>query len=130
VAEAEIVDGNDDDRAEEIDQVLFRLLRYEEVLGAVAISSEGLVVGSAGVGSQDAEMVGALGAALVGALDRSARRLGAGAACDFSLGTEEGMVHVRNGGDLAVLLFTERCDPVAAGTVCEEALRVVSRSLA
>jgi predicted regulator of Ras-like GTPase activity (Roadblock/LC7/MglB family) len=126
VADGVELDGGED---EGIDRFLFRLLRYEEVLGAVAISTEGLVVGSAGVSPQDADMVGALGAALVGAADRSARRLGAGAVREFSLGTEQGMVHLRNGGEFAVLLFTERCDPVAAGQVCEAALRVVGRSL-
>jgi len=114
---------------EGIEEALYRLLRYEEVLGAVAISSEGLVVGSAGVSRQDADVIGALGAALVGAADRSVRRLGAGAVRELSLGTDDGMVHVRNGGEFAVLLFTERCDPVAAGQVCDEAMRVVGRSL-
>ena len=61
---------------EPIDRVLLGVLRYEEVLGVVAISSEGLVVGSAGISRQDADLVGALGAALVGAADRSVRHSG------------------------------------------------------
>ena len=113
-----------------IDDVLFGLLRYREVLGAVTISCEGLVVGSAGISPQDAEVVGALGAALVGATDRSARRLGAGPVQEFSLGTENGMVHLRNGGEFAILLFTERCDSMAATALCAEAVQSVGQLLA
>ena len=118
-----------DDGEKPIDQALFGLLRYEEVLGAVAISAEGLVLGSAGISPPDAEMVGALGASLVGAADRSTRRLGAGEVREVSLGMDGGMLHVRNGGEFAVLLFTERCDPAAAGEICAEAARSIASTL-
>ena len=117
------------EQAKTIDDVLFELLQYREVLGAVTISCEGLVVGSAGISPQDADVVGALGASLVGATDRSARRLGAGAVREFSLGTDGGMVHLRNGGEFAVLLFTERCDSVQATALCDRALYAVGRFL-
>jgi predicted regulator of Ras-like GTPase activity (Roadblock/LC7/MglB family) len=129
VAEEVSTNGRLSQGANTIDDVLFGLLRYREVLGAVTISCEGLVVGSAGISPQDADMVGALGAALVGAADRSARRLGAGAVREFSMGTDSGMVHLRNGGEFAVLLFTERCDAVAATALCDQAVREVGRFL-
>ena len=122
-------DAAENEGEKAIDQALFGLLRYEEVLGAVAISSEGLVLGSAGISPRDAEMVGALGASLVGAADRSSRRLGAGEVREVSLGMDGGMVHVRNGGEFAVLLFTERCDAAAAGEICAEAARTIGSSL-
>jgi len=109
-----------------IDQVLFKTLRYDEVLGAVAISREGLVVGRAGIGTDDAEVVGALGASLVGAAERTARRLGAGMAHDVNLNTADGMIHVQSGGDFAVVLFTERCDPLAIGALCESTVSEIS----
>ena len=101
-----------------VDGLLGRLLRYREVLGAVAFSRDGLVVGSAGVPISDADRVGALGASLVGAAERTTRRLGAGVADEMSFSTEDGMVHVRRDGDLAIMLFTDRCDSLAAGAVC------------
>ena len=113
-----------------IDDVLFEALRYEEVLGIVAVSREGLVVGSAGVARSDAELVGALGASLVGAADRTARRLGAGRASDLSVTTADGMFHVRSGDEFAVLLFTEPCDAGAACRVCGEAAEKLTAVLA
>lgn len=109
-----------------IDQVLFKTLRYDEILGAVAISREGLVVGRAGIGAEDAEVVGALGASLVGAAERTARRLGAGVAHDVSLNTADGMIHVQSGGDFAVVLFAQRCDPMAIGALCESTVSEIS----
>jgi predicted regulator of Ras-like GTPase activity (Roadblock/LC7/MglB family) len=106
------------DQLQSVDGLLSRLLRYREVLGAVAFSRDGLVVGSAGVPAGDADRVGALGASLVGAAERTTRRLGAGVAEEMSFGTGDGMVHVRRDGDLAVMLFTERCDGLAANAVC------------
>jgi predicted regulator of Ras-like GTPase activity (Roadblock/LC7/MglB family) len=105
-----------------VDTILVRLLRYREVLGAVAFSSDGLVVGSAGVAALDADRVGALGASLVGASERTLRRLGAGVANEMTFNTGLGMVHLRRVGDLAIMLFTDRCDSLAAGLVCEAAL--------
>ena len=113
-----------------IDDVLFGLLRYREVLGAVVLSQDGLVVGSLGVSRTDADLVGALGASLVGAADRTARRLGAGVAGELCLNTSDGMLHVRNGGDFAVVLLTDRCDSLAAGTICQAAVEQIQGFLA
>ena len=113
-----------------IDDVLFGLLRYREVLGAVVLSRDGLVVGSLGVSRTDADLVGALGASLVGAADRTARRLGAGVAGELCLNTSDGMLHVRNGGDFAVVLLTDRCDSLAAGTICQAAVEQIQGFLA
>lgn len=114
---------------EGIGEALRAVLRYEEVLGAVAMSHEGLVLGTAAVDAQDAEWVGALGASLVGAADRTARRLGAGTARDVYVGTSEGMIHLRCGGEFAVMVFSERCDATALGAVCDEALREIGTVL-
>lgn len=70
-----------------VDDALRSILRYEEVLGAVALSREGLVLGTAAIDEQDADWIGALGASLVGAADRTARRLGAGTADNIIVGT-------------------------------------------
>lgn len=118
------------DNWDRIDDVLYKLLRYREVLGAVALSREGLVVGAAGVSRVDVERVGALGASLVGAAERTARRLGAGVADDISVNTSDGMLHLRSGGDFAVLLLSDRCDTLAAGAVCETAVTEIAEILA
>lgn len=113
-----------------VDQVLGRLLRYEEVLGAVAFSSEGLVVGSSGVSRRDADLVGALGASLVGVSHRTVRRLGAGEMTGLSLGTAEGVIHVHSTEDVALMVFTEACDPRAAAGAFQSAVETVAELLA
>lgn len=113
-----------------VDGVLLETLRYREVLGAVAVSREGLVVGSAGISREDAEVVGALGASLVGVGERTARRLGAGVAADLNLRTSEGAIHLRSGGDVAVVLFTEHCDSGAVSRLSEATVQRISGMLA
>jgi predicted regulator of Ras-like GTPase activity (Roadblock/LC7/MglB family) len=105
-----------------VDEILLDLLKHEEILAAVAVSIDGLVVGSAGVSRADAEMAGALGASLVGAAERTARRLGAGMADDVSVGTTDGIIHVKSGGDFAVLIFSEKCDAALVKGACSTAV--------
>ncbi len=93
-----------------VDQVLTGLLSYEEILGVVAVTVEGLVMGSAGLVESDVDMVSLLGASLVGVAERSSRRLGTGAAVGLTLLTNDGMITIRNGGDYALMIFSSMCD--------------------
>lgn len=118
-----------DDGAGGIDNVLIDLLRHEEILGALAVSVEGLVIGCAGVSEADAELAGALGAAFVGATERTVRRLGAGTAGAVSIATADGMIHVRNGGEFALIVFSERADGSALGDACQGAISRIEQLL-
>jgi predicted regulator of Ras-like GTPase activity (Roadblock/LC7/MglB family) len=112
-----------------VDDVLVDLLGHEEILGALAVSVEGLVIGCAGIEEADAEVAGALGAALVGATERTIRRLGAGAASTVSIVTSEGMIHLRSGGDFALIVFSEPTDGTAVGQVCQGAITRIEQLL-
>ena len=112
-----------------VDGVLVELLRHEEILGAVAVSVEGLVIGCAGVDDTDAELAGALGAALVGATERTVRRLGAGAPSTVSIATSDGMIHLRNAGEFALIIFSEQTDGAAIGDVCQGAITQIAGML-
>lgn len=112
-----------------VDDVLVDLLRHEEILGALAVSVEGLVIGCAGIDGTDAELAGALGAALVGATERTIRRLGAGSASTVSIATSDGMIHVRSGGDFALIVFSEATDGSAVGEVCQGAITRIEQLL-
>jgi predicted regulator of Ras-like GTPase activity (Roadblock/LC7/MglB family) len=105
-----------------VDEILLDLLKHSAILAAVAVSIDGLVVGSAGVSRADAEMAGALGASLVGAAERTARRLGAGMADDVSVSTTDGFIHVKSGGDFAVLVFSEKSDVALVKGACSTAV--------
>lgn len=105
-----------------VGDLLADLLRYEEILGVIAVSVEGLVMGTAGVASEDVDLAAALGASLIGVAERTTRRLGAGAATGLSVVTGDGMMHLRNGGDFALIVFTERCDAAAVSAACDAAM--------
>jgi predicted regulator of Ras-like GTPase activity (Roadblock/LC7/MglB family) len=112
-----------------VDDVLVELLGHEEIVGALAVSIEGLVIGCAGIDGGDAELAGALGAALVGATERTVRRLGAGDASTVSIATSDGMIHLRCGGDFALIVFSEPTDGTAVGQVCQGAISRIERLL-
>ena len=96
-----------------VDQILKGLLAFDEVLGVLAVNVEGLVMGSAGLVESDVDVVSLLGASLVGVAERSTRRMGIGSAVGLSLVTNDGMITVRNGGDFALMAFTDMCDSTA-----------------
>lgn len=112
-----------------VDDVLSRLLRHKEILGAVAVSAEGLVIGCAGVSDDDAETAGALGATLVGSTDRTIRRMGAGTPVFISIATTQGMIHVRPFGDFALIIFSEETNGLAVGDACQQAIRQIAGML-
>jgi predicted regulator of Ras-like GTPase activity (Roadblock/LC7/MglB family) len=93
-----------------ISALLNDLLRYEEVLGLLVVSVEGLAMGSAGLDESDAEFVSVLGAQLVGVAERTTRRLGAGSALSISIHAYDGLLTVRNGGSFALLVLSEACE--------------------
>ncbi len=109
-----------------VNQILNDLLAYDEVLGAVAVNVEGLVMGSAGLVDADIDLVSLLGASLVGVAERSTRRLGAGSAIGMNILTGAGMITLRNGGDFALMIFSSPCD----STALHEALGVPMAQMA
>ena len=102
--------------------VLNDLLRYDEILGVIAVSVEGLVMGTAGVTGEDVDLAAALGASLVGVAERTTRRMGAGAATGLSIATGDGVMHLRNGGEFALIVFSERCDSMLVSDACDDAM--------
>lgn len=109
-----------------VDQVLKGLLGYEEVLGALAVTVEGLVMGSAGLVESDVDVVSLLGASLVGVAERSTRRMGIGSAVGLSLITNDGMITVRNGGDFALMIFSQMCDSTALHEAMAEPMEQIA----
>ena len=105
-----------------VDVILRNLLGYDEIIGALAVNSEGLVMGSAGMIETDIDVVSLLGASLAGVAERTAQRLGTGRALGLSLYTADGMMTVRNGGDIAVMAFSAVCDGDALLEALQESL--------
>lgn len=106
-----------------MESLLNDLLRFDEILGVIAVSVEGLVMGTAGVTGEDIDLAAALGASLVGVAERTTRRMGAGAATGLTISTGDGIMHLRNGGDFALIVFTEKCDSTLVSEACDDAMR-------
>jgi predicted regulator of Ras-like GTPase activity (Roadblock/LC7/MglB family) len=109
-----------------VDRILKGLLAYDEILGVLAVNVEGLVMGSAGLVETDVDVVSLLGASLVGVAERSTRRMGIGSAIGLSLVTNDGMITVRNGGDFALMAFTDMCDSTALYEAMSEPMEQIA----
>jgi len=112
-------------RTTSVDVILRTLLAYDEVVGVVAVNTEGLVMGSAGMTETDVDVVSLLGASLTGVAERTTRRLGTGSALGLSLITTDGMITIGNGGNFAVMVFSARCDSIALLEVLSEPIRQI-----
>ena len=119
-----------DMEAPAIDHVLLGVLEHEDVLGAVAVSVDGLVIASAGLPRTDADLVGALGASMVGAAERTARRLGAGHAAEVQIVTTDGVIHICSSDELALVLFSEMQDRQVLSDLGKRAIEDARRALA
>jgi predicted regulator of Ras-like GTPase activity (Roadblock/LC7/MglB family) len=119
-----------DQEPQAMEALLNDLLRYDEILGVIAVSVEGLVMGTAGVTGEDTDLAAALGASLVGVAERTTRRLGAGTATGLSISTEDGALHLRNGGEFALIVFSEQCDSRLISEACDDAMQRFSEVLA
>lgn len=112
-----------------VNSVLHDLLRYEEILGAIAVSVDGLVIGSAGVEEEDADFLSVLGSSLVGVAERSTRRIGAGSALSMSITANDGMVTVRNAGSFALTILSEQTDSALVTSASQPALTEIATIL-
>lgn len=110
-----------------VDVILRSLLSFDEIIGAVAVNCEGLVMGSAGMIETDVDVVSLLGASLAGVAVRTTRRLDAGTAVGLSLVTSEGMITIRNSEDFAVLVFSSPCDSLALLEALAEPVEQIAR---
>ena len=84
-----------DQRTTSVDVILRTLLAYDEVVGVVAVNTEGLVMGSAGMTETDVDIVSLLGASLTGVAERTTRRLGTGSALGHFVGHDRRHDHHR-----------------------------------
>lgn len=97
-----------------MDDELIGLLEYDGVLGAVATSPDGLVVGAAGLTGDDAEILGAAGSLLFGPAN--------GSGADM-LNVGSGAVHVVRDDEVYLVVLAESSVPHdAVETVMIEAL--------
>ena len=109
-----------------VQRVLDELLERDEVLGVVATTGDGLVLGAAGIPEDQAVVVAALGAPLAGVAAQVIGRLGGDVAQSLSVNSPSGMVHVAGTPDLALVVLTDRCDLGPLANACDDAISEIS----
>jgi uncharacterized protein len=101
------------------------LIRVEGVIGSLLVGKDGLVVASTLMDEEDAEILGAMSAAVFGEIDKATRRIGVGALVDSIIDAEQGSILMLEGRDLILVVITQRM--VNLGLVKMEMRRAAKR---
>ncbi len=101
------------------------LIRVDGVIGSLLVGKDGLVVASTLLDSEDAEVLGAMSAAVYGEIDKSTKRIGVGTLVDAIIDAQEGSILLLEAKDLILVVITQRV--VNLGLVKMEMRRAARR---
>lgn len=101
------------------------LIRVDGVIGSLLVGKDGLVVASTLMDEEDAEILGAMSAAVFGEIDKATKRIGVGALVDSIIDAEQGSILMLEGRELILVVITQRM--VNLGLVKMEMRRAAKR---
>lgn len=101
------------------------LIRVDGVIGSLLVGKDGLVVASTLLDSEDAEVLGAMSAAVYGEIDKSTKRIGVGTLVDAIIDAQEGSILLLEAKDLILVVITQRL--VNLGLIKMEMRRAAKR---
>lgn len=101
------------------------LIRVEGVIGSLLVGKDGLVVASTLLDEEDAEILGAMSAAVFGEIDKATKRIGVGMLIDAIIDAEQGSILMLEAKDLILAVITQRM--VNLGLVKMEMRRAAKR---
>ncbi|MDP9309361.1 MAG: roadblock/LC7 domain-containing protein [Chloroflexota bacterium] len=84
------------------------LNRVDGVIGSLLVGKDGLVVASTLLDGEDAEVLGAMSAAVYGEIDKSTKRIGVGTLVDAIIDAREGSILLLEAKDLILVVITQR----------------------
>ncbi|HEU5090254.1 MAG TPA: roadblock/LC7 domain-containing protein [Roseiflexaceae bacterium] len=84
------------------------LIKVEGVIGSLIVGKDGLVVASTLLDEEDAEILGAMSAAVFGEIDKATRRIGIGTLIDTIIDAEQGSILMLETRDLILAVITQR----------------------
>ena len=84
------------------------LIRIDGVIGGLLVGKDGLVVSSTLLEDEDAEVLGAMSAAMFGTIAKAAERIGVGTLRDTIIEAAEGSIQLIEAEDLILVVITER----------------------
>ena len=101
------------------------LIRVDGVIGSLLVGKDGLVVASTLLDPEDAEVLGAMSAAVYGEIDKSTKRIGVGTLVDAIIDAQEGSILLLEAKDLILVVITQRL--VNLGLIKMEMRRAAKR---
>lgn len=101
------------------------LLRVEGVIGSLLVGKDGLVVASTLIDGEDAEVLGAMSAAVYGEIDKSTKRIGIGTLVDAIIDAQQGSILLLEAKELILVVVTH--SKVNLGLVKMEMRRAAKR---
>ncbi len=84
------------------------LIRVDGVIGSLLVGKDGLVVASTLLDPEDAEVLGAMSAAVYGEIDKSTKRIGVGTLVDAIIDGQDGSILLLEAKDLILVVITQR----------------------
>jgi uncharacterized protein len=101
------------------------LIRVEGVIGSLLVGKDGLVVASTLLDEEDAEILGAMSAAVFGEIDKATKRIGVGTLVDSIIDAKDGSILLLEAKELILVVITQRI--VNFGLVKMEMRRAAKR---
>lgn len=101
------------------------LLRVDGVVGSLLVGKDGLVVASTLLDAADAEVLGAMSAAVYSEIDKATKRIGVGGLNDAIINAQDGLIMMLESHDLILVVITQRV--VNVGLVKMEMRKAASR---
>jgi len=84
------------------------LIRVEGVIGSLLVGRDGLVIASTLIEDEDAEVLGAMSAAVFGEIDKATKRIGIGTLVDAIIDAKDGSILLLEARDVILTVVTHR----------------------
>jgi predicted regulator of Ras-like GTPase activity (Roadblock/LC7/MglB family) len=84
------------------------LIRVDGVIGSLLVGKDGLKVASTLMDEEDAEILGAMSAAVFGEIDKATKRIGVGMLIDSIIDAEQGSILLLEAKELILVTITQR----------------------
>ena len=112
-------------RGQRMRRIVEDLIRVEGVIGSLLVGKDGLVVASTLLEEEDAEILGAMSAAVFGEIDKATKRIGVGTLVDAIIDAKDGSILLLEAKELILVVITQRS--VNLGLVKMEMRRAAKR---
>lgn len=106
-------------------QIFPDLPRYREILGAVAVASDGMFIDSTGLSSEDTHLLASLAGSVLAVADPTADHLGTAGTDAVSMTAGDGMLHPRQRDGVTLIVVTERSPVDSVATLNETVIESI-----